>query len=361
MKNKFSLLAAAAFSLLALGSCEKDEDQLVATISPAPTLTASTANAGVLASPDATKDAVTYTWTPVTFAFSDGSKNTVPVTYTLEFAKTGTNFATIGTVPAGENTSSITVKVADLNTALVKAGLTPTVSGTADVRLRATYAGNQTEMLSPASKITATAYSRDLFVFGTSIGALGTGSPYVREIAGKPAQYEGYIWVPAASNTFKLSNTNTASGTIFGNAGGNNTISSTGTTTEFTLAGPKMYRVQINLSAGTFKADVTEWGIVGAATTNNGDGWSKSVPMTYDTKDKVWKLTGVTLPGEAGGNLEFKFRANDAWDINFGGVDGKSGELSYGGSNLKTSGSGKYDVTLNLNDPEKYTYSIAKK
>ena len=126
-----------------------------------------------------------------------------------------------------------------------------------------------------------------------------------------------------------------------------------------------MYRIQVNLSTGTFKADVTEWGVVGAATTNSGDGWNKSIPMTYDTKDKVWKLTGVTLPGEAGGNLEFKFRANDAWDINFGLVDAKTKpndvELRYGGDNITTNGAGKYDISLNLNDPEKYVYSKVKK
>ncbi|SHI88188.1 SusE outer membrane protein [Hymenobacter daecheongensis DSM 21074] len=356
MKNRFSFLAAAGL-LFALGACEKDEVQVTANASPAPTLTANATDAGTLLSSNATKTAVVYSWTPVTFTLSDGSKPVVPVTYTLEFAKTGTNFAVVGTVPAGTNTTRDSVKVSDLNSALVKAGLTPTLPGTVDVRLRASYSGNQADMLSGVSKISAVPYSRDLYFYGASIGPLGSESPLIREQS--PAKFEGYVYVPNATNAFKLSNTASASGTVFGNAGGNNTISSS-STTDFTLAGPKMYRVSVDLTAGTLTAVATDWGIVGAATTGDGTGWNQSIPMVYDTKDKVWKLTGVTLPG-LGTNSEFKFRANNAWTINLGDFKDKPGtRLVQDGGNLTTSGPGKYDVTLDLRDPDKYTYSLTK-
>jgi hypothetical protein len=361
MKNAFSLATVAGL-LLALSSCKKDEVQVKADMSAAPTLTASKTNAGTLVSANATAPALIYTWTPVTFALSDGSKPVIPVTYTLELAKAGTNFANIATLPAGNNTVRDTVKVADLNTALVKAGITPTVAGTVDVRLRASYSGNQSDLLSGVSQLTAVPYSRDLFFFGTSIGALGSSSPYIREQEGKPAQYEGYIYVPNATNTFRLSNTNTPSGTLFG-AGANNTTVMTGSSTDFTLAGPRMYRVSINLTTGALTTVATDWGIVGAATTGDAAGWNQSVPMTYDVAKKVWKLVDQTMPGTSGGNLEFKFRANDAWTINYGESKTKPGisKLEQDGDNLKTSGAGKYDITLDLNDPDKYTYTLTKK
>lgn len=361
MKNAFSLAAAAGL-LLALSSCKKDDVQLKADMSGTPTLTASATNAGTLMSANATKAAVVYTWTPVTFMLSDGSKPVLPVTYILEFAKTGTNFATVSSIAAGTGTTRDTLKVADLNTVLVKAGLTPTVAGTVDVRLRASYAGNQSDLLSAVTPLTAVPYSRDLFFYGSSIGALGGSSPYIREQAGKPAQYEGYIYVPGASNNFKLSNTNTASGTVFGAGAGKGSLA-TGSTTDLTLTGPTMYRIRVNLTANTITADATTtWGVIGSATTGDGSGWNQSIPMTYSVADKVWKLSNVSLPG-SGSNNEFKFRANDAWDINLGeskSVTGAS-KLEENGDNLKSGGTGKYDITLNLNDPEKYTYSVSKK
>lgn len=366
MKNAFSIVTAAGL-LLALASCKKDEVQVMADVSAAPTLTASTASAGTLLSANATQTALVYTWTPVTFNLSDGTKPVLPVTYTLEFAKAGTNFANVGTVAAGNNTTRDSVKVADLNTALVKAGLTPTVAGTVDVRLRASYAGNQSDLFSAVKPLTAVPYSRDLFFYGTSIGALGGSSPYIREQPRDPSKpkdpiiHEGYIYAPNATNAFKLSNTNTSSGTVFGASSGAGTIAS-GSTSDLTLAGPKMYRIQVDLAAGTFKAVATDWGVIGSGTTGDGTGWNQSVPMTYSVADKVWKLSNVNMPG-TGANNEFKFRANDAWDINYGESKKTPGisKLEQGGDNLKTAGAGRYDITLNLNDPEKYTYTLTKK
>jgi hypothetical protein len=368
MKNAFSLATAAGF-LLALASCKKDEVQVSASVSPAPVLTASTAAAGVLTSENASNAALIYTWTPVTFTLSDGTKPVMPVTYTLEFAKPGTNFDKIGTVAAGTNVSRDTVKVSDLNTALVKAGLTPTLPGTVDVRLRASYAGNQSDLLSGVSQLSATPYSVDLFVFGSSFGPLSDKSPFIQEqFKNSQGQivHEGYLYAPNATNTFRLSNTSSSSGTVFGAGTGSigavNSIAS-GSTAELTLAGPRMYRIQVTMATKKIEAVATDWGIIGAATTGDGSGWNQSIPMTYNVADKVWKISNILLPGAGSGNNEFKFRANDAWDINLGDSNSKpnTSKLEQGGANLKTPGAGRYDVTLDLNNPEKYTYTVVKK
>ena len=362
MYNWFSKTTVALACLtLGLASCKKDEVRVTATPGAAPTLATTTTAPVVLVSGDATKTAAVYTWTPFNLSLSDGSNAVAPVNYTLEFAKAGTNFASIGSLDAPSGSTRDSVKVADLNAALIKAGLTPTVATPVEVRLRSRYSGNQPDMVSNVLKLTVTPYSRDLFFYGNSLGALGTSSPYIREQAGKPAQYEGYIYVPNATNTFRLSNTSTASGTVFGAGSGAGTIMSGGT--DFSLAGPTMYRIRINLTTGTFTAEETKWGIIGAATTGDGTGWNQSIPMTYDVAKKVWKLTDQNMPGASGGNVEFKFRANDAWTINLGESKTSPGiaKLDYDGDNLKTAGAGKYDITLNLNDPEKYTYTLTKK
>ena len=200
MYNWFSKTTVAlALLTVGLASCKKDEVRVSATPGAAPTLATSTTAPVVLLSGNATQTATVYTWTPVTLTLSDGSKAVAPVAYTLEFAKTGTNFATFGTLDIPSDITRDSVKVADLNTALIKAGLTPTVATAIDVRLRSRYSGNQADMVSNVVKLTATPYSRDLFFYGTSIGALGSSSPYIREQEGKPAQYEGYIYAPSAT------------------------------------------------------------------------------------------------------------------------------------------------------------------
>ncbi|MGY3090256.1 hypothetical protein ACVWYF_003311 [Hymenobacter sp. UYAg731] len=359
MKNTFSLIAAAGL-LLALSSCKKDEVQVKADVGAAPVLASNTTSALTLVSTDVAKTALVYTWSPVTFALSDGSKAVIPTSYTLEFAKTGTNFATFSTLSAGSSITRDSVKVGDLNSVLVKAGLTPTITGTVDVRLRANYAGNQSDLVSNTVKLTATPYSRELYFFGASLGPLSSSSPYISE---QPGQHEGYIYFPNATNTFKLSNTSTPAGTVFGAGAGTTTGNlASGSASELTLAGPRMYRIRVNLATNTLTAVATDWGVIGSGTTGDGTGWNQSVPMTYSVADKVWKLTNYNMPG-SGTNNEFKFRANDAWDINYG--DSKTtpnaSKLDQDGNNLKTAGPGRYDIVLDLNNPDKYTYTLTKK
>ena len=74
--------------------------------------------------------------------------------------------------------------------------------------------------------------------------------------------------------------------------------------------------------------------------------------MTYDATKGVWKITLALVAGD------IKFRANDAWDINYGD-NGPDGKLELNGANIAVSAAGNYTVTLNLEVP-KYTYSVLK-
>ncbi|MDE6770832.1 MAG: SusF/SusE family outer membrane protein, partial [Muribaculaceae bacterium] len=91
---------------------------------------------------------------------------------------------------------------------------------------------------------------------------------------------------------------------------------------------------------------VSTIGVIGNATPN---GWDASTALTSDNY-LVWK--GVIAFGEG----EFKFRANDAWDVNLGG---KLTELSQGGDNIPSPGEGTYEVTLDLSKIP-YTCTLVK-
>lgn len=67
-------------------------------------------------------------------------------------------------------------------------------------------------------------------------------------------------------------------------------------------------------------------GIVGNATTGNDNGWNASKAMVNSTFDKhQWRL-GSTQLFDGG----LKFRANDSWDVNWGGSTAFSGIVPSG-------------------------------
>ena len=99
---------------------------------------------------------------------------------------------------------------------------------------------------------------------------------------------------------------------------------------------PGFYRAEIDLVAQTYKlTKITTVGIVGPA---QAGGWSDDTDMTYNKETGAWE---ATLDLEAG---EMKFRANDGWDINWGGKSFDA--LSQNGDNLKVAEAGKYFVQL---------------
>lgn len=103
------------------------------------------------------------------------------------------------------------------------------------------------------------------------------------------------------------------------------------------------YQVDVDLSEKTYTlTPITSIGIIGSASPN---GWDSDVDMTYvpynkDTKEVngYWEVKNITL--SAG---EIKFRANDGWDISWGG------ELDHlttkNGGNIPVE-AGTYDIKL---------------
>ncbi len=95
------------------------------------------------------------------------------------------------------------------------------------------------------------------------------------------------------------------------------------------------YKIVLNLDAKTLElTPITTIGIIGDATPN---GWDASTPMTYSKADGAWVINDAQLK-----DGELKFRANDGWDINWGGTPDA---LTQGGANMKVA-AGTYDIKL---------------
>jgi glycosidase len=83
----------------------------------------------------------------------------------------------------------------------------------------------------------------------------------------------------------------------------------------------------------------TTVGIIGSATAS---GWDASTPMEQDVDNpNLWTLDDAVLV-----DGELKFRANDAWDVNWGNVDFPSGTAYLNGANIPVV-AGTYDITFN--------------
>lgn len=82
-------------------------------------------------------------------------------------------------------------------------------------------------------------------------------------------------------------------------------------------------------------------GIVGTATPNAN--WEVSVPMELQFADNPhqWMLTVQLTQGE------LKFRANNSWDVNWGGTAFPTGTANRGGLNLTVPGTGYYTIYFN--------------
>lgn len=80
-------------------------------------------------------------------------------------------------------------------------------------------------------------------------------------------------------------------------------------------------------------------GVIGDATAG---GWDADQDMTKSEFDPhLWFIRGIQLS-----NGEIKFRANDAWDVNWGGDTALSGVTSFNGPNIPVE-EGTYDIWFN--------------
>jgi len=161
--------------------------------------------------------------------------------------------------------------------------------------------------------------------------------------------YSGYVYIKEATE-LKFTNKPDWNNKIFGDSGDgtSGTLASPGNNIVIPAAGYYLFTVDTNGSS--WAALATDWGLIGSATPN---GWNSDQNMTYDSISDTWSITIDLIAGEV------KFRANDAWDLNYGDT-GADGILDQNGDNIAIAADGNYTIILNLSDDSNYTYTITK-
>ncbi len=95
------------------------------------------------------------------------------------------------------------------------------------------------------------------------------------------------------------------------------------------------YAITLDLShPNAYTYSVNRWGLIGDATP---DSWNSDQNMTWDATNKVFTVTLDLVVGA------IKFRANDAWDLNYGG---DINALTSGGANIDIATAGNYTITF---------------
>lgn len=347
MKASINILFMVGACALLLGSCKKDETRIIAKSGTAPALSASPSTL-VLNSADADKEAIVFTWTASDYGYNAAVK------YTLQFDKSGNNFANAREVSIGSDRQK-KYNVADFNALAIQLGLTPGSAGKVDVRVKSEISTLIPPVYSNAATITVTPYQvivqyPSLYVPGSYQG----WTPAKAEKIASPNSdkiYEGYVYFPDVTTEFKFTDSPDWSHGIFGDAAGGTSgnISSPGD--NFKVSGAGYYLLKADLNANKWSATKTTWGIIGDATAG---GWGSDQDMIYDAANKVWIITADLTTGA------FKFRANHDWGINLGDYKPANTFLKYGGENIPVSVAGKYKIVLNLSNPGNYTYTVTK-
>ncbi len=346
--------------LLAINwSCTKEETKIYYEGGTAPVLSSSvTGDSLALAASDSTKSAITLTWTNPDYKFTTGVSSH-SVNYLLEMDTVGANFGSSKkvSVPMGSSLGT-SYTVGELNDILVnKLKLDAGKWYAVEMHVIADIDGIEATKLTSSNKLSykILTYETVTPIYYLHVpGSYQGWAPDVAPILGSfdAENYEGYVNFPDAATDFKFTSQPGWGGTNYGD-GGTKKLSTDGGAGNLHVDGVGYYLLKADITALSWSYTKTTWGVVGDATAG---GWDNSTPMTYDAASRTWVAASVYLTS----GKSFKFRANNAWDINLGD-DPATDYLKYNGDNFSVpSGDGNYKIELNLSTSPQYTYTITK-
>ncbi|EOZ98325.1 hypothetical protein A33Q_0979 [Indibacter alkaliphilus LW1] len=273
------------------------------------------------------------------------------VTYSIELDAPGNNFASPVAV-GSSTTTTVEVKVGELNRRVLAEGLQAGTSGPIEFRVRAIIDRSLRDIVGSPVTINVTPYldavdfpalrvPGDYQSWNPGNDNTVLFSPEANEV------YEGFVHILGGSGEFKFitgpewdefPDFGMASEGVLSEGGDNIKIPG-----EFGT-----YRVVADLNNLTYELErIGIWGIIGSATAG---GWDTETPMTFDAAENILKITADLVEGE------MKFRTN-TWDQNYGGSDDE-GVAGFDGPNIVIPADGTYTITLDFKTPGSVLYTV---
>jgi hypothetical protein len=374
MKTIVNKLLVLTFFSVALLGCKKDEALTTIANAKAPVLSSS-ATTLVLTEANKANTALTLSWTAADYGFKSAVK------YTVQIARSGTNFAAPKDVAIDAGKLTLGYTVADLNTLLNISGYQYGVSTNVQFRVKAEVNTAIAPIYSNVTTVAITPYEIIIvyptwYVAGTHQADPTVGGVKVKGFYSNPGGdfgwnpatapqimsltdnkiYRGYVNFPDAANDFKFVPVPSWSGDLGGvNTGVDASGVNTGTVggpANAQILGAGYYLVEFNDNTKTYKASPRAWGVIGDATPT---GWNSDTDLVYNPVTGTLELT---LALTAGG---LKFRPNNAWndlDLGDGNADGVLDRLP--NNNISVTVAGTYKIVMDLRNFGNLKYTLTK-
>ncbi|MEM6719255.1 MAG: SusE domain-containing protein [Bacteroidota bacterium] len=339
------LLAVVAF--VGFNACSEDDNITIISPEGGPELrTPTSGTVFILNAANENEVATTLVWNDADYDVQ------TPISYDVEIALGGTDFAT--PVLGGSTTERfLSWTHSQLNDAAIGLGLSPFVAGDIDIRVISSVGTDSQQQVSATLTINVTPYTTSLPMIAVPGNHQGWDPPTAPRLSASAfgaTDYEGYVWL---ETEYKFIAPNETGVFEWGNTDWGDDGSFSGILTEDgevnVPATPGYYFVQVNTTDLTYStSQYSNWGLIGSGTPT---GWDSDNDMTYDPATQTFSIT-IDLTAD-----EIKFRANDAWDWNYGDT-GADGLLEVSGDNIPVPQAGNYTVVLDLSNPREYTYTL---
>nr|WP_320058872.1 DUF5111 domain-containing protein [uncultured Bacteroides sp.] len=337
-------------SLMLVASCNNDGDTVTLSGFEAGELKA-TATDVVLTSEQSGNLVLAFAWNASELSVTQSDKYGTSaglLVNTLQLS-TESGFSSIKEYTETNYSKSFTGSV--LNTLALSLGGKAGEATTIYARLKSSIGANQDPLYSNVVSVKVTPYEKVFYLYMPKADSYTDFSNKLCSREGD-GEYEGYVQASQWDN-FKFSTeANMTTGTVYGSsASGLYILDSSDAMWNIWFDEGGYFLIKASTNTQTWsKTAITSFSITGEF-----NAWSlTSDVMTYDSTTKKWSVTcnisnvlyGIQIIG------------NQNWSFKYGDADG-NGELTSGES-IPVSEAGTYTITMDLSDPVKYTYTIAK-
>ncbi len=339
--KKYNIILAFALILFSFIACEKDEDKVYISGEPTvPILQTPASPNGMAFIKDDADEMIEFSWTASDFGYQ------ASITYGLQIALTD-DFAGAALLFTTQDLSG-SAKVGDINAILLANELIINEEATIKCRVFAMVSQNSDSAFSASVDYTVTPY--ETLIDYPVVYLPGSYQGWAPDGADVGLLYS-YEFNDVYENIMHFTDDAEFKITVEQNwdlnYGGSGGILEQNGPNFIVTAGA--YIINADLGNLTYSITATDyWGIIGGSIPPYD--WSVDVDMTYNGQRQTWEVTGDFVAGD------FKFRANDGWDLNYGDT-GADGSLDAGGDNIALAADGNYTITLDTNSK---TYIVTK-
>lgn len=350
MKNLNKILI--AFIAIVVASCTADavdNRPVIESISTPEVITPENNRVFVLTEANAENVADRFTWTEAKYS------NDVVVQYTLMIDIKGRDFTNAEVIATTSDINQLTVLVKNLNQVAIELGAVPGKATLFDIKVKSSVSGAVVMVSKTPITISINTYTgliaypfTDWYLIGAAVqggwdnNADTNHQPMFRITTdANKYSFTGYF----GAGNFKLISKKGSWDSQLGRASAT-AIELNGNAGEFTIATAGYYKFTFDSTALTYKlvaydaAAATIFSTVGIIGSSTPLGWDASTALTQSTfNSHVWSLDTLGLvDGEA------KYRANNKWDVSWGGKTAFSGGGT--GDNIPVAKS-KYKIYFN--------------